>query len=165
MTLDSLKVLYLKVCFPIFIFCLYIGELFWSDYSIICSHLCRFYAISGSLKETPPAKEVHIEVWDKCEATWLLFTACILDSWTCSLSYVLYQSLSTFSVTLWTAYTGYPCNPQLPTSYLENIFPMWCSSHVVTWMVLFYIGSVHVINPLFQLPPPHYYRHIVCQCY
>lgn len=59
------------------------------------------------------------------------------------------------SITAWfCTHTGYPCNPQLPTSYLENIFPMWCSSHVVTWMVLFYIGSVHVINPLFQLPPP-----------
>lgn len=138
MTLDSLKVLYLKVCFTIFIFCLYIGELFWSDYSIICSHLCRFYAISGSLKETPPAKEVHIEVWDKCEATWLLFTASILDSWTCSLSYVLYQSLSTFSVTLWTAYI---CSQVSQLGFAPTLdIHVTLSSQLLTWKTSFLCG-------------------------
>ena len=26
---------------------------------------CRFYTISGSLKDTPPAKDAHIEMWDR----------------------------------------------------------------------------------------------------
>lgn len=34
-----------------------------NGFLFICS--CRFYTISGSLKDTPPAKDAHIEMWDR----------------------------------------------------------------------------------------------------